>query len=92
VNSWIGVKFLLPILLPISVAGWLLFAIGAAQFPLWGIWYISRHSEGTIWKVRLNINMKIYYYFLKDPKSLILNTFFLIKKVLYFIILQLFKY
>lgn len=33
-----------------NVAGWLLFAIGAAQFPLWGIWYISRHSEGTIWK------------------------------------------
>ncbi|XP_016962003.1 sodium-dependent nutrient amino acid transporter 1 isoform X1 [Drosophila biarmipes] len=33
-----------------NVAGWLLFAIGAAQFPLWGIWYISRHSEGTLWK------------------------------------------
>jgi len=91
VNSWIGVKFLLPILLPISVAGWLLFAIGAAQFPLWGIWYISRHSEGTIWKVRLYVILKIFYYFLKYPISLICNTFFLIQKDLYFIILQLFK-
>ncbi|KAH8292710.1 hypothetical protein KR018_004084, partial [Drosophila ironensis] len=31
----------------LAVAGWLLFAIGAAQFPLWGIWYISRHREGS---------------------------------------------
>ncbi|KAH8287728.1 hypothetical protein KR054_012006, partial [Drosophila jambulina] len=33
-----------------NVAGWLLFGIGAAQFPLWGIWYISRHREGSIWQ------------------------------------------
>ncbi|XP_016983406.1 sodium-dependent nutrient amino acid transporter 1 [Drosophila rhopaloa] len=32
-----------------NVAGWLLFAIGAAQFPLWGIWYISRHPQGNLW-------------------------------------------
>ncbi|XP_017051843.1 sodium-dependent nutrient amino acid transporter 1 [Drosophila ficusphila] len=32
-----------------NVCGWLLFAIGAAQFPLWGIWYISRHPQGTLW-------------------------------------------
>nr|AAM51989.1 RE10560p [Drosophila melanogaster] len=33
-----------------NIAGWLLFAIGAAQFPLWGLWYISRHPQGTYWK------------------------------------------
>ncbi|KAH8343027.1 hypothetical protein KR059_003938, partial [Drosophila kikkawai] len=33
-----------------NVAGWLLFGIGAAQFPLWGIWYISRHREGSVWQ------------------------------------------
>ncbi|XP_033168882.1 sodium-dependent nutrient amino acid transporter 1 [Drosophila mauritiana] len=33
-----------------NVAGWLLFAIGAAQFPLWGLWYASRHPQGTYWK------------------------------------------
>ncbi|XP_017064193.1 sodium-dependent nutrient amino acid transporter 1 [Drosophila eugracilis] len=33
-----------------NVAGWLLFAIGAAQFPLWGLWYISRHQQGTLWQ------------------------------------------
>ncbi|KAH8339693.1 hypothetical protein KR074_009026, partial [Drosophila pseudoananassae] len=30
-----------------NVAGWLLFGIGAAQFPLWGLWYVSRHREGS---------------------------------------------
>ncbi|XP_030382020.1 sodium-dependent nutrient amino acid transporter 1 [Scaptodrosophila lebanonensis] len=32
-----------------DVAGWLLFAIGAAQFPLWGIWYMSHHKQGGWW-------------------------------------------
>ncbi|XP_041452157.1 sodium-dependent nutrient amino acid transporter 1 [Drosophila obscura] len=31
-----------------NVAGWLLFGIGAAQFPLWWMWYISRHREGSM--------------------------------------------
>ncbi|KAH8386429.1 hypothetical protein KR093_000419, partial [Drosophila rubida] len=34
----------------IAVAGWVLFAVGAAQFPLWGWWYISKHSEGGLAK------------------------------------------
>ncbi|KAH8276671.1 hypothetical protein KR044_007636, partial [Drosophila immigrans] len=34
----------------VAVAGWLLFALGAAQFPLWGWWYISKHMEGGIAK------------------------------------------
>ncbi|XP_020807462.1 sodium-dependent nutrient amino acid transporter 1 [Drosophila serrata] len=42
---------------PANVAGWLLFGIGAAQFPLWGIWYISRHREGSIWQ-SLKASMK----------------------------------
>ncbi|XP_062139155.1 sodium-dependent nutrient amino acid transporter 1 isoform X2 [Drosophila sulfurigaster albostrigata] len=29
-----------------DIAGWILFAVGAAQFPLWGWWYISHHMEG----------------------------------------------
>ncbi|XP_001355135.1 sodium-dependent nutrient amino acid transporter 1 [Drosophila pseudoobscura] len=31
-----------------NVAGWLLFGIGAAQFPLWWMWYISHHREGSL--------------------------------------------
>ncbi|EDW26724.1 GL14641 [Drosophila persimilis] len=31
-----------------NVAGWLLFGIGAAQFPLWWMWYISQHREGSL--------------------------------------------
>ncbi|KAH8396322.1 hypothetical protein KR222_008501, partial [Zaprionus bogoriensis] len=30
-----------------DVAGWLIFAIGSAQFPLWGWWYIHTHRHGS---------------------------------------------
>nr|B4JMC1.2 RecName: Full=Sodium-dependent nutrient amino acid transporter 1 [Drosophila grimshawi] len=33
-----------------DVAGWLLFAIGASQFPLWGWWYVHNHRTGSIAK------------------------------------------
>ncbi|XP_023161901.2 sodium-dependent nutrient amino acid transporter 1 isoform X1 [Drosophila hydei] len=33
-----------------DVAGWLLFVVGAAQFPLWGWWYISTHRRGSFAK------------------------------------------
>ncbi|XP_064555003.1 sodium-dependent nutrient amino acid transporter 1 [Drosophila montana] len=33
-----------------DVAGWLLFAVGAAQFPLWGWWYIRTHRHGSFSK------------------------------------------
>ncbi|ALC48305.1 NAAT1 [Drosophila busckii] len=33
-----------------DVAGWLLFAVGAAQFPLWGWWYMSTHRSGSFAK------------------------------------------
>ncbi|KAL7743728.1 hypothetical protein ACLKA6_016789 [Drosophila palustris] len=33
-----------------DIAGWLLFAVGAAQFPLWGWWYISTHKRGSFAK------------------------------------------
>ncbi|EDW81840.1 uncharacterized protein Dwil_GK25473 [Drosophila willistoni] len=33
-----------------DIAGWIVFAIGTAQFPLWGIWYISHHRNGNLWQ------------------------------------------
>ncbi|XP_034489677.1 sodium-dependent nutrient amino acid transporter 1 [Drosophila innubila] len=33
-----------------DIAGWVLFAVGAAQFPLWGWWYISTHKRGSFSK------------------------------------------
>lgn len=32
------------------VAGWSIFLIGAIQFPLWGIWILSRNYKTTLWR------------------------------------------
>lgn len=40
------------------VAGWLLFVVGAAQFPLWGWWYISTHRRGSFAKVSSELYIK----------------------------------
>ncbi|KAJ6637659.1 Sodium-dependent nutrient amino acid transporter 1 [Pseudolycoriella hygida] len=36
--------------LSLSVFGWAIFAVGFAQFPLWGIWIVSRNSKLSFWE------------------------------------------
>ncbi|XP_073829599.1 sodium-dependent nutrient amino acid transporter 1-like [Musca autumnalis] len=31
-----------------NAAGWIIFAIGVAQFPLWGWWYVQTHYKDTL--------------------------------------------
>ncbi|XP_020712549.1 sodium-dependent nutrient amino acid transporter 1 isoform X2 [Ceratitis capitata] len=33
-----------------NVSGWILFAIGMSQFPLWAMWYIWLHWNEGLWK------------------------------------------
>lgn len=39
------------------VSGWILFAIGMSQFPLWAMWYIWLHWNEGLWKVFIFLNV-----------------------------------
>ncbi|XP_054729587.1 sodium-dependent nutrient amino acid transporter 1-like [Anastrepha obliqua] len=59
-----------------NVAGWILFTIGIAQFPLWAIWHIGSHRNGGVWKsIRSSVRVNSKWGPLKESNRRDWTTF-----------------